>query len=347
MSTVTIRILRDRRSRSTPTSAGRSNTSWRHSRVVSRMIGKLGWPAATSSRPAAFCRCCHSGRALARTALGEEQGTGRGLAEPGAEQRRAGQRVDDEVLDLLGIEHEVLDGEVLDRVGQAQHDAVVAPEHLDVDAEPLAERVAQGHAPRRVHPCAERREHADPPVAELVGEALDDDGAVVGDRAGGLDLLVEVGDEVARPRARRARSRPRRCATASSVVRRAQVAGERADGPAQLDRAAGLVAVPERHLPLLAGRGEHDHAVVGDLVDAPGARAEHERLARAALVDHLLVELADARALGEEHAEQPTVGDGAAVGDRDAARRRRGRARVPRRRSHTMRGRSSANSSDG
>ena len=40
-------------------------------------------------------------------------------------------------------------------------------------------------------------------------------------------------------------------------------------------------------------------------VDAPRS----ERLTRTALVDHLLVELADALAIGEEHAEQPTIGD--------------------------------------
>ena len=40
------------------------------------------------------------------------------------------------------------------------------------------------------------RQHAHPPVADLVAEALDDDRAVVGHGAGGLGLLVEVGDEV-------------------------------------------------------------------------------------------------------------------------------------------------------
>ena len=64
------------------------------------------------------------------------------------------------------------------------------------DAPPLAEPVLEGHGPRRVHLGAERRQHADPPVADLVAEALDDDRAVVGHRPGGLGLLVEVGDEV-------------------------------------------------------------------------------------------------------------------------------------------------------
>ena len=40
------------------------------------------------------------------------------------------------------------------------------------------------------------REHAHAPVADLVPEPLDHDRAVVGHHAGGLGLLVEVGDEV-------------------------------------------------------------------------------------------------------------------------------------------------------
>ena len=52
VSTVTKRILRDLMSDSTSTSAGTSNTSCRHSREVSSSIGKLGYFAATSSKPA-------------------------------------------------------------------------------------------------------------------------------------------------------------------------------------------------------------------------------------------------------------------------------------------------------
>ncbi len=58
---------------------------------------------------------------------------------------------------------------------------------------------------------------------------------------------------------------------------------------------------------------------MGDVLDAPGARAEGEQVADPRLVDHLLVELADpsAGALtgGEEHGVQPAVGDRAAGGD--------------------------------
>ena len=54
--------------------------------------------------------------------------------------------------------------------------------------------------------------------------------------------------------------------------------------------------------------------------DPPGRGAEQERLAHAGLVDHLLVELADAGAVGQEHTEQAAVGDGAAGGDGEALR---------------------------
>ena len=118
-------------------------------------------------------------------------------------------------------------------------------------APPLAQAVLQRHRPRRVHLGAERREHAHPPVADLVAEALDDDRAVVGHHAGGLGLLVEVGEEVAG----RALVEPAGAQPGDRVAGAgAQLAGERADGPAELERAARAVAVPERHLPGLARR---------------------------------------------------------------------------------------------
>jgi hypothetical protein len=54
-----------------------------------------------------------------------------------------------------------------------------------------------------VDAAAERREHAQPPVADLVAEALDHDRAVARDHAGRGLLLAEVVEQVAR----RARSR--------------------------------------------------------------------------------------------------------------------------------------------
>ena len=175
----------------------------------------------------------------------------------------------------------------------------------------------EGHRPRRVHLRAERREHAHAPVADLVAEPLHHDRAVVGHHAGGLGLLVEVGDEVrGRPVVEPAGAEPLdRVAGAG-----AQLAGERADGATELERATGAVAVPERHLPGLPGRRRDDHLLEGDVLDAPGGGAEQEGLARAALVHHLLVELAHAGAVGERDGEQPAVGDGAGVGDGQALR---------------------------
>ena len=103
-----------------------------------------------------------------------------------------------------------------------------------------------------------------------------------------------------------------------------QRAHELADVAAELQRTAGRVGLPERHLAGLArGRGD-EHAVVRDLLDAPAGRAEQERLADAALEHHLFVELADARAgtvlAGEEDAVEPAVRNRAAVGDGDAPR---------------------------
>src|SRR5690606_1662070 len=95
----------------------------------------------------------------------------------------------------------------------------------------------------------------------------------------------------------------------------AEVAGEGADGAPQLQRSAGAVAVPERHLPGLAGGGGDDDLLEGDLLDAPGGGAEQEGLAGPALVDHLLVELADAGAVGQRDGEEAAVRDGAGVGD--------------------------------
>ena len=66
-------------------------------------------------------------------------------------------------------------------------------------------------------------------------------------------------------------------------------------------------------LPGSPGAGETMTWSRRDLFDAPGGGAEEERFARAAFVDHLLVEFADARAAhAEEDAVQAAVGDRAA-----------------------------------
>ena len=112
-----------------------------------------------------------------------------------------------------------------------------------------------------------------------------------------------------------------------------------ADREAELERPAGAVALPERHLARLARRGRHQHAVVRDLLDrattrrrartsrrrgfrTPSPRRARRRARR------------PGRAPIEEHAVQPAVGNRAAVGDRDAlgafARRDRAGHAIPR-----------------
>ena len=170
------------------------------------------------------------------------------------------------------------------------------------------------------------REDAQPPVADLVAEALDDDRAVARHDAGGVLLLAQEGEQVLGGQV----------VEVVAVLERGGVlldrpAGERADRLAELARAADAVAAPERHRARDAGRGGDDHAVARDLLDPPGRRAEQERLAGARLVDHLLVELADAAAVGEVDGEQPAVGDRAGVGDGQRARALAGAQRARRR----------------
>src|SRR5207249_3004625 len=96
------------------------------------------------------------------------------------------------------------------------------------------------------------------------------------------------------------------------------------DRETELERPARTVALPERHLARLAWRRRHEDPIVGDLLDAPCRRAEHEGLADPALEHHFFVELADARrarsGASEEDAVEAAVGDRSAVCDGDTPR---------------------------
>ena len=125
----------------------------------------------------------------------------------------------------------------------------------------------------------------------------------------------------------RASSRPSAAPARSAGRARGSRAGtRRAPGRARADGRAGRRARTAscRARP---GAGRDHDPLEGDVLDAPRGRAEQERLARPALVDHLLVELADPGAVGQEHAEQAAVGDGAAAGDGQPLATRRGPAR--------------------
>ena len=179
----------------------------------------------------------------------------------------------------------------------------------------LADARAQRQPPGRVHAAAVGGEDAQAPVADLVAEALDDDRALARDDARRLLLLAQEREQVA----------GRLLVEVVVALERLGVlvdgpAGERADRLAELARAPDRVALPERHRAGDAGRGRDDDAVARDLLDPPRRRAEQEDLAGPRLVDHLLVELADAAAVGQVDREQAAVGDRAGVRDRERPR---------------------------
>src|SRR5215207_1244820 len=167
---------------------------------------------------------------------------------------------------------------------------------------------------------AERRENADPPVPNLVAEALHDDRLVRGHGTGGRLLLTQEGDEV------QGGSLVEQVVLPETLDRlrlgqRDQLPRGLPDGRAELVRAPDALALPERDGARHARRRRHEHAVAGDLLDPPGRGAEQERLPRARLVDHLLVELAHApAAVDEMDAEEAAVGDGAGIRHRELAR---------------------------
>ncbi len=275
------------------------------------------------------------GRAQARPPPRQEEGARRRLAEMSREHGASPQLAHDEVLDLVRIGHEVGPRRRIFAVGDAHHDPVVAPDRLHVHVESGAQARSQRQRPRRVHAAAPGREQAQPPVPHLVARALQDQRTIVGQDAGGLLLLGDVGDQVL-GRARVEVVLLHQPPPGLGGRGRRQLARQAPQRAAQLHRPRGTVALPERHLSRLARSGDHEHAVALDLHDAPARRAQDEHLARPALEHHLLVELADPtpagatavlrarpparRAVREEYAVEATVRDGARVGDGEAGR---------------------------
>lgn len=292
--------------------------------------------------------------ALAGTAARQQQGTRRALTEAGGEQRGAAHLVSDDLPDLAALEgditgadrrllvvvrrverHRVLVEEVQTHqvgVRQPQHDAVVGVHDLGVHPVPLGEAGAEGQRPRRVHLGAERGVDDDTPVTQVVPEPLHEDRAVVGDMTAGAALLVQIRQNVVRrPGVEAGGQQPQ-----PAVLRgqRADLAQERPHRAAQFERAAQLVALPERQPARHSGGGGDQHLVAGDVLDPPRGRAECEDVADPRLVHHLLVQLAHPAAAlaalavtgtgtggtGEEHTEQTAVGDRAARGDGEALR---------------------------
>src|SRR5581483_5552367 len=146
--------------------------------------------------------------------------------------------------------------------------------------------------------------------SDLIAEALHHDRPVRRHHAGGLLLLAEELDQVA------GRALVQVVLALQNLWRLVhRPAGEGADRLAQLTGTPYGVALPEWDRSGQAGGGGDDHPVSADLLDPPGGGAEQERLARPRLVDHLLVELADASAGVQGRGVQAAVGEGAGVGD--------------------------------
>ena len=199
-------------------------------------------------------------------------------------------------------------------------DPVVRPERLRLEPERVAEPDPDRHRPRRVHACSERGQQADPPVADLVAEALDDDRPVRRHRAGRVLLVAEEREKVPSSllveRVLLGQALERLLLGESDeLTRRAP------DRLAQLVRTPGPLALPERDQPRHARSRRDEHPVARDLLDPPRRGAERERLSRARLVDHLLVQLPDASpAVDEVDAVEAAVRDRARVLDRELPR---------------------------
>jgi hypothetical protein len=279
------------------------------------MIGKDGYLEATSSSWELFWRCCHSGERRPGSRRRKQQRPRRALAEAGGEQRRAPDLGGHDLLDLVGLERDQVGARrILVGLGDAQHDAVVGGHRLGVHAVALAQPGVDRQCPGCVDRYAVGRVHDDPPVAELVAEPLDHQPGVARHRVGRLALLLDEGDQVVGgPGVEAGAGRTGECV---GPGHRGDLAGEGADGRPQLGGTAEAVALPERQPPRLSGCGGDQHPFVGDVLDPPARRAEGEHVADARLVDHLLVELADASSAGracrgpdEEHPEHAAVGD--------------------------------------
>jgi hypothetical protein len=173
-------------------------------------------------------------------------------------------------------------------------DAVVGPDRVGLHVVLLPDPRREGQAPGGVNATAPGREDAQPPVADLVAEALDDDRLVGGDHPRRRLLLAQVRHQVLRRPPLQVVLLGELCG-----LRANGLAGEGADRLAQVGGPADPVALPERHRARHTRRRGHHHAVSGDLSDPPGRGAEQERLPRARLVDHLLVQLADAPSVGK------------------------------------------------
>ena len=262
------------------------------------MIGKGSGarPANLEEPPAAFCRCCHRGvrspgrrRGISERPARRSRGSERRRARSRPARRRARSSIS------VGSSNELLGRRRRVGVGQVERDAVVGPERLRLDAERVAEPTPRAPAPTaraRARRTASGRTRAS--RRSRRGSARRRSVRSDGTAPVALCCSSEEREQVLGGAARRASARssaaraPSLGASATSSRRSAAdlLARARTGGPAPSPFQNGI-------LPGTPGRRRDEHAVARDLLDPPGRGAEQERLARAGLVDHLLVELAD------------------------------------------------------
>ena len=137
-------------------------------------------------------------RALVRATTRQQQGSTGALTEASSEECRLREHLDHELVDVFRVDENGFERQLVGRLGQPQHHAVVAPHRFDRNVVLLHQPALDRHGPGRVDRSAERTENADPPVTDFVTESLDDDGSIVRDCTCGLDLLADIGDQVAR-----------------------------------------------------------------------------------------------------------------------------------------------------
>src|SRR3954464_71666 len=291
------------------------------------MIGKSAYRWATSSSDCDFSRCCHSGV--------RRPGYARGMrsARPAFSRNRAPNSALDAssptTASSTSSGSSITSSAPGGSSASGRWTMMPSSDQIASDSRPKTSRIrrlsASAHArgtprprpdpPAGGPPPAVRAQDAQPPVADLVAEALDDDRAVGRhDARRGLLFGEEVEEVLRRERIEVvvALQRPK------ALVDRP--AAEGADLAAELLRPADAVALPERHGARRARSGRDRHPVAADVLDPPGRGAEQERLPRPRLVDHLLAELADAAAVGEDDGEQAAVGDRARVRHGELAR---------------------------
>ena len=272
-----------------------------------------GPPATGRGRAAAAA----TAGALAGLRPRQQQRPRRILAKAEGKEGAVGQLVEDQPFDVLRRQAVEQVEDRLVGVGQADQQAVVVVQALRAVAEPLPQPGLDRQAQGQVQAAAERAEQDHLPVAELIARRLDHQRAVGRQAAGDEELPLDVAAQVARRGVVEEVIAPQPVEAVGRLHPLGELAQEAADGETEVGAAADVLAAPERHQRRRRlGRADQD-AIGLDAVQSPGVGAQQEHVAGAALVDELLVQLADAHVAGVGGV-LAGVGNGAAAGQGQA-----------------------------